>query len=149
MTEMVDQALGEYEERLQAAGLSVVRTLPDHPVWVWADGRRLWRVLDNLLSNAVKYSPDGGQVLLRARRTDTQTCIEVADSGIGMTEAEQGEVFTKFFRSGTARKAAIPGVGLGLVISRKIVEEHGGTITLRSEAGKGTVFTATLPRTAG
>jgi signal transduction histidine kinase len=62
-----------------------------------------------------------------------------------MTQAEQAEVFTKFFRSGTSRKAAIPGVGLGLVISKNIVEAHGGTITLQSEAGEGTVFTVRLP----
>ena len=144
LTELIQSAVSTAAPRAEINGVQfstdLPATLPDI-----VDPRRMGQVLDNLLSNAVKYSPNGGRVLIRAHRTGTETRIEVADSGIGMTEAEQAEVFTKFFRSATARKAAIPGVGLGLVISRRIVEEHRGTITLRSEAGRGTVFTVTLP----
>ncbi|MDN3480537.1 PAS domain-containing sensor histidine kinase [Arthrobacter sp. APC 3897] len=144
LTELIRNAVSTATPRAEINGVHFTADLPPALPDV-VDPRRIGQVLDNLLSNAVKYSPDGGCVLIRARRTRTETRIEVADSGIGMTEAEQAEVFTKFFRSATARKAAIPGVGLGLVISRRIVEEHGGTITLRSEAGRGTVFTVTLP----
>ena len=146
LAELIQSAVTSAAPR---AGISGVRfatdlpdTLPDR-----VDPQRIGQVLDNLLSNAVKYSPDGGTVTVRARRTETHTCIDVADPGIGMTAAEQDEVFTKFFRSATARKAAIPGVGLGLVISRKIIEEHHGTITLSSTPGRGSVFTVTLPVT--
>ena len=144
LTELIQAAITSATPRAQINGVDFVADLPaDLPDTV--DPDRIGQVLDNLLSNAVKYSPDGGQVTVSARRTSTHTVIAVADTGIGMTAAEQTEVFTKFFRSATARKAAIPGVGLGLVISRKIVEEHHGTITLTSEPGAGTVFTVTLP----
>ncbi len=121
--------------------------VPDFPPELPAvlDPQRISQVIDNLLSNAVKYSPDGGRVTVSAWSTPDTLTFEVSDTGIGMTHAEQAEVFTKFFRSGTSRKAAIPGVGLGLVISKNIVEAHGGTITLQSEAGEGTVFTVRLP----
>lgn len=147
LTELIQAAVTSAVPRAEINGVQIVTDLPASLADV-VDPRRIGQVLDNLLSNAVKYSPDGGRVTVSARRTATTTVIEVADPGIGMTEAEQAEVFTKFFRSDTARRAAIPGVGLGLAISRKIIEEHGGTITLRSEAGKGTVFTVTLPRGA-
>ncbi|MCC9144379.1 MULTISPECIES: PAS domain-containing sensor histidine kinase [unclassified Arthrobacter] len=109
------------------------------------DSGRIREVLENLVSNAVKYSPDGGTVRVRARRQDDSVVIEVADPGIGMTVEEQEQVFTRFFRSGGALTAAIPGAGLGLVITRRIVEEHGGSIGFSSEAGQGTVFTVELP----
>ena len=144
LTELIHAAVTSAAPRAEINGVHLITELPDSLPDV-VDPQRIGQVLDNLLSNAVKYSPDGGAVTVRARRTERHTHIEVADPGIGMTEAEQAEVFTKFFRSGTARKAAIPGVGLGLAISRKIVEEHGGTISLRSTAGVGTVFTVTLP----
>ncbi|MSS00195.1 PAS domain-containing sensor histidine kinase [Arthrobacter sp. BL-252-APC-1A] len=132
------------------AEISKVQLVADFPWSLPAvlDPQRVGQVIDNLLSNAVKYSPDGGRVTVRAWDSADTVEFEVADTGIGMTEAEQSEVFTKFFRSGTSRKAAIPGVGLGLVISKNIVDAHCGTITLSSEAGKGTVFRVRLPKLA-
>ncbi|MCQ1951948.1 ATP-binding protein [Arthrobacter sp. zg-Y238] len=109
------------------------------------DEGRIRQVLENLVSNAVKYSPGGGTVQIEARRQDETVVIEVADTGIGMTQAEQEQVFNKFFRSGQVLTAAIPGAGLGLVITRRIVEEHGGSIDFSSEAGRGSVFTVKLP----
>ncbi|MCQ1946208.1 ATP-binding protein [Arthrobacter sp. zg-Y1116] len=110
-----------------------------------ADEGRIRQVLENLVSNAVKFSPGGGTVRIGARRQDEAVVIEVADTGIGMTPAEQEQVFSKFFRSGQVLTAAIPGAGLGLVITRRIVEEHGGSIDFSSEAGRGSVFTVKLP----
>ena len=71
--------------------------------------------------------------------------IEVADTGIGIPAGEQSRLFQRFFRSSTATEQAIPGTGLGLVISKAIAEAHGGTITVRSEPGKGTFFRVELP----
>ncbi|UWX97035.1 PAS domain-containing sensor histidine kinase [Arthrobacter zhaoxinii] len=112
------------------------------------DGGRIREVLENLVSNAVKYSPEGGKVRVRAWRQDESVLIEVADNGMGMALEEQEQVFTRFFRSGQALTAAIPGAGLGLVIARRIVEEHGGSISFSSTAGQGTVFSVTLPAAA-
>ena len=103
------------------------------------------QVFDNLISNAIKYSPGGGTVTIRVCLEGDSAVIEVRDQGMGMTEAEQGEAFTRFFRSAAVKKAAIPGVGLGLGITRDIVEAHGGKITLRSRPGTGSVFRVELP----
>ncbi|MCQ1951086.1 cell wall metabolism sensor histidine kinase WalK [Arthrobacter sp. zg-Y859] len=104
------------------------------------DPDRISQVLDNLLSNAIKYSPDGGKVTVRSRKEDGNLVLEVEDTGIGMSEADQRDVFTKFFRTGQVKKAAIPGVGLGLVITKSIVEAHGGRISFSSELGAGSTF---------
>ena len=145
LSELVRSCIMSAAPRAEINAVDIVAEVPESlPAMV--DPKRMSQVLDNLLSNAVKYSPDGGQVTVSAWRAEGGgTVLRVADSGIGMTDAEQAEVFTKFFRSGTARRAQIPGVGLGLVITKRIVEEHGGTIAMESEAGKGTVFTVTLP----
>jgi len=109
------------------------------------DSSRLAQVLDNLVSNAIKYSPDGGDVEVAAWEDEDFVFCRVTDTGMGMNEEEQAEAFTKFFRAGGVRKSAIPGVGLGLPISKAIVEAHGGTITLESEPGRGTTFTVKMP----
>jgi signal transduction histidine kinase len=109
------------------------------------DGPRISQVLDNLVSNAIKYSPDGGNVMVSLEQEDGQLTCTVSDTGMGMTPEDQAEVFAKFFRTSNVRKTAIPGVGLGLPISKAIVEAHGGTITVDSSLGKGTTFTFRLP----
>ncbi|MET4059494.1 PAS domain S-box-containing protein [Arthrobacter sp. UYP6] len=110
------------------------------------DPQRLAQVVEHLLSNAVKYSPDGGTVSVRLWEDGQSVRLSVADTGVGMSDAEQADVFTKFFRSRRAVASAVPGVGLGLVITKNIVEDHGGELTFISEPGKGSTFTVTLPR---
>lgn len=109
------------------------------------DGPRISQVLDNLVSNAIKYSPDGGNVVVSLERQDGYLACRVTDTGMGMSAEDQSEVFTKFFRTSHVRRTAIPGVGLGLPISKSIVEAHGGTIEVESVLGKGTTFTFCLP----
>ena len=109
------------------------------------DAPRISQVLDNLLSNAIKYSPGGGRVTVRAAEVDGAVECSVADQGSGMSPEELKGVFSKFFRTSAARNAAIPGVGLGLAISKAIVERHGGTISCRSTEGEGSTFTFRLP----
>ena len=109
------------------------------------DGDRLGQMLDNLISNAVKFTPEGGYVDVRFTRAGDRAVIEVRDTGVGVPASEQGRLFQRFFRSTTATERAIPGVGLGLTISRAIVEAHGGTIDFESEEGRGTTFRVELP----
>ena len=109
------------------------------------DAARISQVLDNLVSNAIKYSPDGGDVVVSLRSEDGHITCSVSDTGMGMSQQDQEEVFAKFFRSAAVRNSAIPGVGLGLSISKAIVEAHGGRVSLRSEVGKGTTFTFAVP----
>ena len=144
LSDIVRASITSAAPRAEANAVQLIADIPPTlPATI--DPHRISQVVDNLLSNAVKYSPDGGPVTVHARRSAGTITLQVSDHGIGMTKSEQAEVFNKFFRSGSALRAAIPGVGLGLVITKKIVEAHQGTITLVSRPGEGTVFTVTLP----
>jgi two-component system phosphate regulon sensor histidine kinase PhoR len=109
------------------------------------DSARMSQVLDNLVSNAIKYSPDGGDVVVSLGTEGNNLVCRVSDTGMGLSETDQAEVFTKFFRSDNVRNTAIPGVGLGLSISKAIIEAHGGTVKLHSAVGRGTTFTVSVP----
>jgi signal transduction histidine kinase len=117
----------------------------NHPSLVHGDSNRLTQVLDNLVSNAVKFTNDGGTVSVNISAVNGDVRLVVADTGIGVPLAEQGQVFSRFFRASTATRLAIPGTGLGLAISRALVEQHGGTITFESQEGEGTQVIVTLP----
>lgn len=131
-------------QKAEAAGVVLIDKSPD-TLEAFVDPDRMCQVIDNLLSNAIKYSPGGGDVVVRAWQDGDSAVLEVEDHGLGISEQDQHEVFTKFFRTGAVRQSAIPGVGLGLVISKSIVESHGGTIGVTSKLGDGTTFTVTLP----
>jgi signal transduction histidine kinase/CheY-like chemotaxis protein len=111
---------------------------------VTADRIRLRQVLDNLLSNAIKFTPDGGRIRLSADHTDAEVRITVADTGVGIAADDHAKVFEEFAQVGdpTARQA---GTGLGLTLTRRLVEAHGGRIELHSQLGQGSAFTVCLP----
>ena len=114
---------------------------------VEADALRLAQVVDNLLSNAIKFTPRHGHVEVRVfgDSNSSKAVLEVADSGMGIPEGEQSALFERFFRTSEAVEQRIPGTGLGLYIVKSLVEAHGGNVTLRSVAGKGTTFRVELP----
>lgn len=119
-------------------------TLPKEPLPVIGSPDRLRQVIGNLLSNAIKYSPRGGIVELKAEATNGTVRVEVRDEGIGIPVPQQPQIFTKFFR-GDAAASGIPGTGLGLAVSRDIVESHGGRIGFTSSEGEGATFFVELP----
>ncbi len=121
--------------------VSDVRKVPP----VWGDRERLAQLIGNLVSNALKFTPPGGRMTVRAFADDGRAVIEVEDTGIGIPKSEQDRLFQRFFRSSTATEQAIPGTGLGLVISKAIAEAHGGTIGVSSDTGQGTCFRVELP----
>jgi len=110
-----------------------------------ADERKFKQILLNLLSNAVKFTPEGGKVDVRARRLDGSVEVAVADTGVGIAPADHKAVFEEFRQLGTDYTKKGEGTGLGLALTRKFVELHGGSIRLESEPGKGATFTFTLP----
>jgi signal transduction histidine kinase len=122
--------------------------LPDAPLPVMGNPDRLRQVIGNLLSNAIKYSPEGGIVELAAQADGDAVRVEVRDEGIGIPEPQQPQIFTKFFR-GDAAASGIAGTGLGLAVSRDIVESHGGRIGFTSAEGEGTTFFVELPSENG
>jgi signal transduction histidine kinase len=115
---------------------------------VMGDRQRLAQVLDNLLSNALKFTPPNGSVVVSMFARDTTVLIEVSDTGLGISPADQKKLFTRFFRAEAAMQKAIKGTGLGLSIVKAIVEGHGGEITVESEEGKGATFRIVLPLAA-
>ncbi|MCF6745797.1 PAS domain-containing protein [Blastococcus sp. KM273128] len=144
-----------------AAGVQIVVDVPDDGLVVAGDAVRLGQACDNLVSNAVKFTPAGGRidlVLRRGWRTPGGEVVDhdapgaapvallsVADTGMGIPAGEQGQMFTRFFRTSNAQRNAVPGVGLGLTITKAITTAHGGTLDLESTEGVGTTFTMALP----
>lgn len=117
--------------------------LPPQPVWARCDALRIEQAVNNLLSNAVKYSPETSDVEILLDRDDSAAVLSVTDHGIGMTAVDRSRVFEPFRRGKNVGN--IGGTGLGLSVTRKIVEAHGGSIDVRSEPGSGSVFSVRLP----
>ena len=123
--------------------------LPEQPVVHEVDPDQVERMVLNLLTNAVKFTPDGGTVDVALCPGESDSEVVVRDSGIGIPEQEQDQLFTRFFRSSTATHQAIQGTGLGLTIVQAIAGMHGGEVRIGSIEGKGTTATARLPRIPG
>jgi PAS domain S-box-containing protein len=109
------------------------------------DRMRLEQILQNLLSNAIKYSPTGGTITVHASRTSEEARVSVSDQGIGIPPESIPRLFTRFSRLESSARSDTPGLGLGLYITRSLVQAHGGRIWVESEAGVGSTFTFALP----
>ena len=118
--------------------------LPAVPLAVRGDSNRLAQVVGNLLSNAIKYSPEGGIVHVSGERANSSVRVMVADTGLGIPDAQHERIFTKFFR-GDAVKSGIAGSGLGLAFARAVIEAHGGRMGFTSAEGEGSTFYLELP----
>ena len=123
-------------------------SVPDREVTVHCDPVRIGQVLSNLVSNAVKYSPHGGKVTVSLATEGGEATIAVRDQGIGMSREDRRHVFEPFRRSGVSREL-VPGVGLGLSVSRRITEAHGGRIEVETSIGVGSIFRVYLPIAQG
>jgi signal transduction histidine kinase len=144
---IIDQAVQASGPVAAARGIELTCSTESLPA-ANGDRLRIGQVIDNLVSNALKFTPAGGTVGVRAYSHASAVRIEVADTGIGISEDEQGQLFERFFRTARAQEEAIPGVGLGLSISKAIIEAHNGRISVRSLEGVGTTFFVDLPAIA-
>ena len=143
LSELLDQAMGEYEDRLRQAGLAAVTVLPEEPLAVLADGRLLWRVLDNLLNNACKYAQSGTRVYLEAKPQQDRVVLTVKNISHRQLNLSPDELMERFVRGDSSRNTE--GSGLGLNIARSLIELQNGTFGLSID---GDLFKATisLPR---
>jgi len=128
-------------KRKHVMTMELVGQLPD----VYCDSDRIEQVLTNILSNAIKYTPDGGEISIKAWSEDDTVLICVKDNGIGIPEKDIGRLFERFYRVDKARSREAGGSGLGLSIAKEIIERHGGRITIESKYGEGTTVTVYLP----
>ncbi len=119
--------------------------LPDSLPIIRGDGQRLEQVLLNLMNNATKFTPNGGKITVKVRQQGDGIVVEVHDDGIGIAKEQQNMLFKPYSRLNADRQRH-PGLGLGLALSKQVVELHGGRIWVESEPGKGSTFSFFLPR---
>lgn len=142
----VRAALDTHTAMLESCDISTTARITDG-VFVVADPDRLTQAVGNLLSNAARYTPAGGSVEISLERSNGTALIEVADTGIGIAEEDLTRVFSRFWRANAARDRSSGGLGIGLAVTKEIVERMGGTISARRREGGGTVFSIALPLT--
>jgi len=133
------------EIKRQSSKHQFILALPRKIPLVYADELRLERILYNLLENAVKYSPQGGEIRVSVKSEKEHLVTAVGDHGIGISPSDQAKLFGPFQRLEESRPAEVGGVGLGLLVCRRLVEAHGGQIWVESEAGWGSTFFFTIP----
>jgi two-component system phosphate regulon sensor histidine kinase PhoR len=144
VAEIVEHSLDDQRAAANLSGIRLRGDISDRAT-SRVDPLRLRQVVDNLLSNAIKYNRPGGEVMIAVKRVGADVRITVSDTGMGLTAEEIGHLFDRFYRTESARNSTIAGSGLGLGISRDIVRQHGGDLSVSSTPGEGTTFLLVLP----
>ena len=142
---IIKDAVESMRPRIEEAGCAVsIEVPPDLPPSI-CDARRITQVLYNLIGNAVKFSPDGGTITISANKVDRFIRISVKDEGVGIPEENQEKIFDKFYQVDMSDTRRARGLGLGLAISKAIIDAHGGSIWVDSKPEKGSTFYFTVP----
>jgi len=144
LADVLQEALSSIGPACATKGIDLTTSV-DLPGPLNADRIRLKQILYNLLSNALKFTPEGGRIWVEVKAIEGLAHITVSDSGIGIPQLEHEAVFDKFHQVGATASGQRQGTGLGLPITKRLVEEHGGSIRLESEPGVGSRFTFTIP----
>jgi two-component system phosphate regulon sensor histidine kinase PhoR len=143
--QLVESCLETAQLKAATKQLSIQAEIPENLPPVRGDANRLQELLQNLLDNALQYTPPGGKITLSASQEGPQVAITVADTGIGIPQAEQARIFERFYRVDAARSREAGGTGLGLSIARHIVDAHAGRLWLESSVGEGSSFHFSIP----
>ena len=145
MRDLIREVLSHLEHRVQAKKIKVQLRESKHKFLVHADRQKVEQALTNIIDNAIKYTYDSGQITVAAKSENGNAIVTVKDSGVGIKPENLGHVFEKFYREGNPLSVKEGGSGLGLYISRKLIELHGGVISVTSKRRVGSTFTITLP----
>lgn len=147
LNELVLEIISRHEPDAQIKKQNLRFDVCEESIMIKGDYRKLGQAISNLISNAIKYTPDKGDVTVRLQRKADNGYFEVEDSGYGIPESAQSDIFTEFYRVTTKDTAHIAGTGLGLSLVKAVIETHGGDIDFTSTEGQGTTFYFTLPIT--
>ena len=154
IVDIITTAVRSLQQQIDEKEQSIVVEVPENLPEAWADETRIEQVLVNFISNSYKYTEEGGKIIVGAEATENQwdpdgspnvIHVWVKDNGIGMTEADQEKIFTQFFRSEDPKARQSPGTGLGLNITKNLIEMQGGRVWFESEYREGTTFHFTVP----
>lgn len=144
LSRLVVRLLNNYENEFLSKNIRINYT--EAPIMIHADEDKMSQVLNNLLSNALKYSKDHGEITIMAEKEGNEIVIRVSDTGIGIAEGDLPLIFERFYRVDKSRSRQSGGIGVGLTITRAIIEAHEGTIRVNSELGRGSEFIIRLPQ---
>jgi len=154
LSEITEEVIRSLKRMMEEKNQQLVLNLPESLTNIWADRVRVIQIITNLVSNATKYTPQGGQITVAAEvcankwdSAGAQKVVHmwVQDTGIGISAQDAAKIFQKFFRSEDPKTREVPGTGLGLNITKSLVEMQGGKIWFESEHRKGTTFHFTIP----
>jgi two-component system phosphate regulon sensor histidine kinase PhoR len=145
VSQLVESCYETARRRAAEKELNLSLDLPERLPDVSGDARRLQEVLQNLLDNAIQYTLPGGKIVLSAEANNEEVIFTVADTGIGIPQADQPRIFERFYRVDVARSREAGGTGLGLAIAKHLIEGHGGRIWVESEVGVGSKFHVSVP----
>lgn len=148
MEDVLRDAIDSAKERFDAPGCELRLECPERLPRVFGNRDSLMTVLQNLIDNACKYTGDSKKVVIRAKSESGQVVIEVEDNGIGISPSDAEKIFDRFYQADRTLTRTASGCGLGLAIVKHLVEEHGGSVRVRSELGKGSAFIVNLPARA-
>ncbi len=146
INELLRRCLLTFEQRIEEKNIGVNVGLSEEKLNVWADEDRISQVITNLIDNAVKFTDEGGELKVWTFCTENKVHVNISDTGVGIPQEDQPNVFERFFKVDKAHSPGTPGTGIGLSIVKRIIAQHGETIGLQSEEGKGTTFSFTLTR---
>ena len=146
LCETIRKIKNDFESKISEAKIKLIINQPEKPVKLFADKDKIKQIFNNLISNAIRFTDPKGKITITIQELEDVIECRVADTGIGIAKKDIPKLFSKFEQIGRAKKSGYKGTGLGLPITKGLIEKHGGKITVESEVGKGTSFIFTLKK---